>query len=97
MRDQSEYQLNFSAYSKNLEQKESEAKRFDKLSEYQTNLSFESLPYELPLMAQDSVLKINRTRWHENLSKDIYIEEAINVLSDLKNSYKINKLAQIKD
>tara|TARA_B110000037_G_scaffold20618_2_gene22375 strand:+ start:7381 stop:9507 length:2127 start_codon:yes stop_codon:yes gene_type:complete len=97
MRDQSEYQLNFSAYSTDLEQKESEAKRFDELSEYQTDLSFESLPYELPLMAQDSVLKINRTRWHENLSKDIYIEEAINVLSDLKNTHKINKLAQIKD
>jgi hypothetical protein len=25
------------------------------------------------------------------------MEEAINVLSDLKNSYKINKLAQAKD
>ena len=53
--------------------------------------------YELPLMAQDSVLKVNRTRSRENLSKDIYVEEAINVLSDLKDSYKINKLAQIKD
>jgi carboxyl-terminal processing protease len=97
MRDQSEYQLNFSAYSTAIEQKEEEAKRFDELSEYQTDLNFESLPYELPLMAQDSVLKINRTRWRENLSKDIYVEEAINVLSDLKDSYKINKLAEIKD
>jgi carboxyl-terminal processing protease len=97
MRDQSEYQLNFSAYSTAIEQKEEEAKRFDELSEYQTDLNFESLPYELPLMAQDSVLKVNRTRWRENLSKDIYVEEAINVLSDLKDSYKINKLAQIKD
>jgi len=97
MRDQSEYQLNFSAYSTAIEQKEEEAKRFDELSEYQTDLNFESLPYELPLMAQDSVLKVNRTRWRENLSKDIYVKEAINVLSDLKDSYKINKLAQIKD
>jgi len=97
MRDQSVYQLNFSKYSQDLELNETEAKRFDVLSEYQTDLSFESLPYELPLMEQDSVFKINRTRWHENLSKDIYMEEAINVLSDLKSSYKINKLAQVKD
>jgi len=97
MRDQSVYQLNFSKYSQDLELNETEAKRFDVLSEYQTDLSFESLPYELPLMEQDSVFKINRTRWHEKLSKDIYMEEAINVLSDLKSSYKINKLAQIKD
>jgi len=48
-------------------------------------------------MEQDSVFKINRTRWHENLSKDIYMEEAVNVLNDLKSSYQINKTAQIKD
>lgn len=97
IRDRSVYPLNFSKYSLDLESNETESKRFDVLSEYQTDLTFESLPYERPLMEQDSVLKINRSRWHENLSKDIYMEEAINVLSDLKNSYKINKLAQIKD
>jgi carboxyl-terminal processing protease len=97
IRDKSVYTLNFSKYSQDLELSESEAKRFDALSEYQTNLTFESLPYERPLMEQDSVLKINRSRWHENLSKDIYMEEAINVLSDLKSSYNSSKLAQIED
>ena len=97
MRDQSVYPLNFSKYSQDLELNETEAKRYDVLSEYQTDLTFESLPYERPLMEQDSVFKINRTRWHENLSKDIYMEEAINVLSDLKSSYKIDKLSQVKD
>ena len=97
IRDKSVYTLNFSKYSQDLELSESEAKRFDALSEYQTNLTFESLPYERPLMEQDSVLKINRKRWHENLSKDIYMEEAINVLSDLKGSYNSSKLAQIED
>jgi carboxyl-terminal processing protease len=97
IRDKSVYTLNFSKYSQDLELSESEAKRFDALSEYQTNLTFESLPYERPLMEQDSVLKINRTRWHENLSKDIYMEEAINVLSDLEGSYNSSKLAQIED
>ena len=97
MRDQSVYPLNFSKYSQDIELNETEAKRYDVLSEYQTDLTFESLPYERPLMEQDSVFKINRTRWHENLSKDIYMEEAINVLSDLKSSYKIDKLSQVKD
>jgi carboxyl-terminal processing protease len=97
IRDKSVYTLNFSKYSQDLELSESEAKRFDALSDYQTNLTFESLPYERPLMEQDSVLKINRSRWHENLSKDIYMEEAINVLSDLKSSYNSSKLAQIED
>ena len=37
-------------------------------------------------MAKDSVLKEKRDRWHESLAKDIYIQEAINVLDDLQNS-----------
>lgn len=97
IRDRSVFPLNFSKYLLDLESNEAEAKRYDSLSDYQTDLTFESLPYELPLMEQDSVFKINRERWHENLSKDIYMEEAIHVLSDLKSSYEINKLAQLKD
>ena len=97
IRDRSVFPLNFSKYLLDLESNEAEAKRYDSLSDYQTDLTFESLPYELPLMEQDSVFKINRERWHENLSKDIYMEEAIHVLSDLKISYEINKLAQLKD
>jgi carboxyl-terminal processing protease len=34
-------------------------------------------------MDRDSVLRDNRNRWHESLSKDIYMEEALNVLKDL--------------
>ena len=97
MRDQSVYSLNFSKYSQHIKLNETKAKRFDVLSEYQTNLTFKSLPYERPLMEQDSVFKINRTRWYENLSKDIYMEEALNVLYDLKNSYGTNSTAQLKD
>ena len=74
-----------------------ESKRFDDLSDYQSDLTFEPLLYELPIMEQDSVFKINRNRWHENLSKDIYMEEALNVLNDLKNSYSTDNTAQLKD
>ena len=40
-------------------------------------------------MEQDSVLKQKRERWHQNLSQDVYIEEALNVLNDLKMTYRI--------
>jgi|TARA_B110001450_G_scaffold176933_1_gene165247 carboxyl-terminal processing protease len=97
IRDQDIYQLNFKEYSKNIDLKELESKRFDELSDYQTDLTFQPLAYELPIMEQDSVFKINRNRWHENLAKDIYMEEALNVLYDLKNSYGTNSTAQLKD
>jgi carboxyl-terminal processing protease len=34
--------------------------------------------------SKDSILKEKRDRWHESLSKDIYVEEALNVLDDLQ-------------
>ena len=84
-------------YKSKLKANEDEAKRFEKISEYQTNLTFKSLPYELKLIEQDSVLKIKRERWHQSLAKDVYVEEALNVLNDLKMTYGIKKVATIKE
>ena len=35
-------------------------------------------------MEVDSVLTEKRVAWHKNMSKDIYLEEALTVLSELK-------------
>ena len=94
IRDRESYSLNYDIYKKEMAVNEEEAKRFSKLSEYQTNLTFNSLPYEVKLMNKDSVLLEKRDRWHKALAKDVYVEEAINVLHDLKMTYEIkNKVA----
>ncbi len=98
MRDRDSFSLKYENYKKEIALNEEETKRFKQLSEYTTNLSFKSLPYELELMEQDSVLKQKRERWHQSLAKDVYIEEALNVLDDLKMTYAIkNKLASVKN
>ncbi len=97
IRDRNVFSLNYEDYRKKLEANEEEAKRFDKISEYTTNLTFKSLPYENVLVEKDSVLKMKRDRWHESLAKDVYIEEALNVLNDLKMTYGIKKVATVKD
>ncbi|WCO03685.1 carboxy terminal-processing peptidase [Psychroserpens ponticola] len=89
IRDKDLFPLNYNDYKASLEVSEKEAKRFEDLSKYQTSLTFESLSQELKLMEQDSVLKEKRERWHTSLSKDVYIEEALNVLNDLKMTYGI--------
>ena len=94
IRDKEVYQLNFEKYSQNIDLNEKESKRYDQLLDYQTDLTFEPLSYELPIMKQDSIFKINRNRWHKNLSKDIYMEEALNVLTDLNIS---QNTAQVKN
>ncbi|WP_228853724.1 carboxy terminal-processing peptidase [Aegicerativicinus sediminis] len=93
IRDRESYSLNYEDYRKTLNINEQEAKKFDKLSQYTTDLTFNSLPYELEVMEQDTILKEKRTRWHTSLSKDVYMEEAINVLNDLKTTYEIKKVA----
>ena len=59
-------------------------KKFKSLADYTNSLQFKSLPYEEALMKSDVTLKEKRDRWHESLSKDIYVEEAIHVLDDLQ-------------
>lgn len=92
IRDKESYPLNYDDYKAQLQLNQDEAKRFEKLSDYQTNLTFTSLPYEDKLMTLDSTLKEKRVRWHKNLSQDVYIEEALNVLNDLKMSYPVKKV-----
>lgn len=91
IRDKDEYSLNYDDYKASMKLNEEEAKRFEKLSDYKSNLTFTSLPYETKLMENDSVLKQKRERWHESLSKDVYVDEALNVLNDLKMSYAVKQ------
>lgn len=93
------YSLNidkFKAEQKALEEKN---KKYKPIADYKNEFIFNSLPYELEAMSKDNVLKEKRERWHESLSKDIYIEEAIHILNDLQmenNKGLSNKLKKEK-
>ena len=92
------YPLAYEAYSKEISENEEQAKKFDSITEYKTDLSFLSLPKEEKMFTQDSTLQKKRERWHESLSKDVYVEEAVNVLNDLRmSSMKKSDWANIKN
>ena len=61
------------------------------ISNYKNSLLLSSLPYEQEAMKTDLSLKEKRERWHESLSKDIYVEEALNVLDDLQAKPVVKK------
>ncbi|MGB7841903.1 MAG: carboxy terminal-processing peptidase [Salinimicrobium sp.] len=97
-RNDSTFPLSYEEYSREMEQNEKEAEKFDKISEYKSNLTYESMPYEKDLFTVDTVLAEKRQRWHENLTSDLYMEEAVNVLEDMKmNNIKKSEVAQIKN
>jgi len=92
--DETVFSLNYKTYKSHLEANELESKKFDAISKYKTNLTFRSHGFENALIEKDTTdLKEKRNRWHESLSKDVYVEEALNVLEDLKTAYPIKKLA----
>ncbi len=88
-RDDTIVYLKYSDYKKDIEKRDEESKEFKAIYEYQNSLIFISPKYELPLLEKDSVLADKRNVWHKNLAKDIYVEEALSVLAELKlKNYK---------
>ncbi len=82
--DENVFSLNIDKFKKEQEALAEKAKKYKAISKYKNNLTFSSLPYEVEITKNDNLLKEKRDRWHESLSKDIYVEEAINVLDDLQ-------------
>ncbi|MEM7187473.1 MAG: carboxy terminal-processing peptidase [Bacteroidota bacterium] len=97
-RDENIVDLNFDKYMAEIKSRMEETKKFDAIDEYDNKLSYRSLPSEIALMKQDTTLREKRKRWHKNLAGDIYVEEAVNVLQDLKmNNIRSGKMAEIKN
>jgi len=101
IKDQSEdsfHSLEYNEYAATAERNQEMAKSFDSIKNYKTDLTFISLPSEEELFQNDTILKEKRDRWHTNLSKDVYVEEAIHVLADMKkNNIRQDKLAEVQD
>ncbi|WP_457610804.1 carboxy terminal-processing peptidase [Lutibacter sp.] len=76
--------LNYKAYKKDLEYHKNQSLKYKAIGDYTTNLTYTSPLYEKTLLQNDSDLAEKREAWHKNLKNDIYIEEALNVLSELK-------------
>lgn len=79
------YSLNINKFKAEQKLLEEKNKKYKPISDYKNTLSFYSLPYEDEKVKNDSVLKEKRDRWHESLSKDIYVEESLHILNDMKN------------
>ncbi|HEY4627751.1 MAG TPA: carboxy terminal-processing peptidase [Flavobacterium sp.] len=90
------YSLNLAKFKIAQNAIEEKAKKYKPLSDYKNTLKFASLPYEVDEVNKDVVLKEKRDRWHEALAKDIYVEEALNVLDDLQSKSIVKKAIPTK-
>jgi carboxyl-terminal processing protease len=88
---ENDYSLKFEDFKKNQKAIEETNKKFKSIADYDYHAKFTSLPLEAEAMKKDLSLKEKRDRWHESLTKDIYIEEALNVLDDLQSKPVIKR------
>jgi carboxyl-terminal processing protease len=95
-KDDNDFDLNLEAFKAKMVASDEKAKKFKAISDFNNQLDFSWLPYENALFEKDALSKEKRERWHEEMQKDIYIDEAFNVLADLKTSGKENKVAEVK-
>lgn len=84
-KDEKTFALNLDKYQERQKQIEEKAKKFKAISKYKNTLKFSSLPSEIERVATDTILEDKRDRWHERLQGDVYIEEGVNILNDLKS------------
>ncbi|MBQ0909363.1 carboxy terminal-processing peptidase [Flavobacterium sp. F-328] len=90
------YSLNIDKFKVAQTEIEEKAKKYKPITDYKNDLLFTSLPYEKDAMSKDLTLKEKRERWHEALAKDIYVEEALNVLDDLQGKSVAKKTMPVK-
>ena len=86
--------LKYKQYQKNQKQK---ASQFENLSKYQNELSFNLLKAEKPFINANRELFEARAKWHESLSKDIFIDQAVNTLDLIDNSVKTNYILAVNN
>ena len=85
-KDENAFSLNLNQFKKEMALSDAKIKKFKAISEYNNKLKFNSLPNEIALFEKDTLLKQKRERWHEDLQKDLYIEETLNVIAEIRAS-----------
>jgi carboxyl-terminal processing protease len=76
--------LNYQEYVLELEADRIYANQFDEVKDYHNNLEFTIAPAEKERITEDSIFREKRERWFSDLTGDFYVEEAVNILDELK-------------
>ncbi|RZJ59694.1 MAG: tail-specific protease, partial [Flavobacterium sp.] len=83
-KDENTYSLNYAKFKAEQDANEAKAEKFKALTKYKNDLQFTGLAHDLAQAKKDSLLGEKKKAWYESLSKDIYVEEAVNILQDMQ-------------
>ncbi len=84
-RDIRTYSLNLDEYTQNRENQNDISDAFEKVLDMKVeNLSVKNLPEDLLELSNDEGKEARNKDWIEGLEKDIYVEEVMSILTDMK-------------
>ena len=80
--------LNYDSYKMDMDNNKKESEKFKKIEDFKSNYKFEWLRDALIMGDEipDEIIE-RRNRWIDDLKKDLYVDEAVNILSDLSSFY----------
>ena len=91
--DQYKYSLNYSEFVRNRDSIVKISKKFDEIGNYRSDLIIDWIEKDRLEIDVNNSFKEKRARWKETLIKDIQLNEAINILSDIVQKQKAPILA----
>jgi len=76
--------LNINKFNDLMKHRKSQIEKFKKLTKFDNGLKFEMYPAEIEREKKDEVFKKKSEMWIKNLRKDSYLQEAMNIVADMK-------------
>lgn len=77
------YTLNFNEYKEEMLQNDADNKKFEELMKSVTAMQIENTTQDNDNIGKDETKKRIKDDWNKSFEKDIYIQEAVNILKDL--------------
>ncbi len=75
--------LNQTKFFERMKQRKDQIKKFEALNKFKNGLKFNIYPDEIQREKKDEAFKKKTENWTKNLSRDLYLQEAVNIVSDM--------------
>ena len=76
--------LNINKFNDLMKQRKAQIEKFKSLTKFQNGLNFEMYPSEIEREKKDEAFKKKSEMWIKNLKKDTYLQEAMNIVAEMK-------------
>ncbi|AJW64053.1 Tail-specific protease precursor [Elizabethkingia miricola] len=76
--------LNQTKFFELMKKRKEELKKFESLTKYDNGLQFAQYQSEIERMKKDEAFSVKSKNWIKNLKRDLYLQEAMNVISEIK-------------